>query len=209
MASAGLALGSGDRVAQRRRGLAPGPLENQGGVRNPFGLEALPWLQDAVYFILPLLPLCIFASAVSMVLRYRRTRGEMRQQIKWVAFVISIAGLLYLIPMILASVFQSRSDDSLPQFPWWAKVFFSVAVLGFAGVPVAIGFAVLKYRLYDIDVVINRTLVYGSLTAMLVALYFGSVATTQTILRALTGQTEQPQLAIVVSTLVIAALFNP
>jgi hypothetical protein len=190
-------------------GLAPGPLENQGGVRNPFGLEALPWLQDAVYLILPLLPLCIFASAVSMVLRYRRTRGEMRQQIKWVAFVISIAGLLYLIPMILASVVHLRSDDSLPQFPWWAEVFFSVAVLGFAGVPVAIGFAVLKYRLYDIDVVINRTLVYGSLTAMLVALYFGSVATTQTILRALTGQTEQPQLAIVVSTLVIAALFNP
>jgi hypothetical protein len=74
---------------------------------------------------------------------------------------------------------------------------------------VAIGFAVLKYRLYDIDVVINRTLVYGSLTAMLVALYFGCVATTQTILRALTGQTEQPQLAVVISTLVIAALFNP
>jgi hypothetical protein len=82
-------------------------------------------------------------------------------------------------------------------------------VLGFAGVPVAIGFAVLKYRLYDIDIIINRTLVYGSLTATLVGLYFGSVATTQTILRALTGQTEQPQIAIVVSTLVIAALFNP
>jgi hypothetical protein len=84
-----------------------------------------------------------------------------------------------------------------------------VAVLGFAGVPVAIGFAVLKYRLYDIDIIINRTLVYGSLTTMLVAVYFGSVTTTQAILRALTGQTEQPQLAIVVSTLVIAALVNP
>ena len=84
-----------------------------------------------------------------------------------------------------------------------------MAVLGFAGVLVAIGFAVLKYRLYDIDLLINRTLVYGSLTTMLVAVYFGSVATTQAILRALTGQTEQPQLAIVVSTLVIAALVNP
>ena len=82
-------------------------------------------------------------------------------------------------------------------------------MFGFAGVPVAIGFAVLKYRLYDIDLVINRTLVYGSLTAMLVALYFGSVAAIQAIFRALTGQTEQPQLAVVVSTLVIAALFNP
>jgi hypothetical protein len=144
-----------------------------------------------------------------MVLRYRRSRGEVRQQIKWVAFVASFSGLLYLIPMILASIVQLRSDDGLPQLPWWAEVFFAVAVLGFAGVPVAIGFAVLKYRLYDIDVVINRTLVYGSLTAMLVALYFGSVATTQTVLRALTGQAEQPQLAVVISTLVIAALFNP
>ena len=62
---------------------------------------------------------------------------------------------------------------------------------------------------YDIDIIINRTLVYGSLTSMLVTLYFGSVAATQTILRALTGQTEQPQLAIVVSTLLITALFNP
>jgi hypothetical protein len=190
-------------------GFAPGPLENQGGVRNPFGIEALPWLQDAFYLILPLLLLCILASAVSMVLRYRRSRGEVRQQIKWVAFVASLSGLSYLIPMIFGSVVQLRSEDSLPQLPWWAEVFFSVAVIGFAGVPVAIGFAVLKYRLYDIDVVINRTLVYGSLTAMLVALYFGSVATTQTILRTLTGQTEQPQLAVVISTLVIAALFNP
>jgi hypothetical protein len=147
-----------------------------------------------------------------MVLRFRRSRGEVRQQIKWVAFVASFSGLLYLIAIISQLVFVlniSESGGSIPRFPWWAEVLFSVAVLGFAGVPVAIGFAVLKYRLYDIDVVINRTLVYGSLTAMLVALYFGSVAATQTILRALTGQTEQPQLAVVISTLVIAALFNP
>jgi hypothetical protein len=101
------------------------------------------------------------------------------------------------------------SDASLPATPLWFDLIFSLAGLGFAGVPVAIGFAVLKYRLYDIDILINRTLVYGSLTAMLVAVYFGGVATTQTILRALTGQTEQPQLAVVISTLVIAALFNP
>ena len=73
----------------------------------------------------------------------------------------------------------------------------------------AVGFAILRHRLYDIDVVINRTLVYGSLTAMLALVYFGGVATTQAIFRALTGQEQQAQLAIVVSTLVIAALFNP
>ena len=190
-------------------GLAPGPLENQGGVRNPFGLEALPWLVDVANVILPLLPICILASAVSMVLRFRRSRGEVRQQIKWFTFVASFAGLLYFFAMIGQVVVVWGSDDSFAQIPLWFEIVFSLAGLGFAGVPVAIGLAVLKYRLYDIDVVINLTLVYGSLTAMLVALYFGCVATTQTILRALTGQTEQPQLAIVISTLVIAALFNP
>ena len=74
---------------------------------------------------------------------------------------------------------------------------------------VAIGVAVLRYRLYDIDVVINRTLVYGALTAMLAAVYFVGVAAPQAVFRALTGQEEHSQLAIVVSTLVIAALFNP
>ncbi len=76
-------------------------------------------------------------------------------------------------------------------------------------VPIALSIAVLRYRLYEIDIVINRTLVYGSLTAMLVAVYFGGVTLTQVIFRTLTGQEDQPQLAIVVSTLVIAALFSP
>jgi len=190
-------------------GLAPGPLENQGGVRNPFGLEELPWLVTVSYVVLPLLPLCILASAVSMVLRFRRSRGEVRQQIKWFTFVVFFAGLMYFIVMISQVVIALGSDDNLPQTPLWVELLFSLAALGFAAVPISIGFAVLKYRLYDIDVVINLTLVYGSLTAALVAIYLGGVATTQAILRALTDQTEQPQLAIVVSTLVIAALFNP
>src|SRR5215204_5615995 len=189
--------------------LAPGPLENQGGVRNPFGLEALPWLVGVTYILLPLLPLCIFASAVSMVLRYRRSSGEVREQIKWIAFAASFAGLSFLISMITQLVVVLMSGGNVPQIPWWFELLSSVTVLGFTAVPVAIGFAVLRYRLYDIDIIINRTLVYGSLTATLVTLYFGGVAATQTILRALTGQTEQPQLAIVVSTLLIAALFNP
>jgi hypothetical protein len=192
-------------------GFAPGPLENQGGVRNPFGLEALPWLQTAAYIMLPLLPLCILGSAVSMVLRYRRSRGEVRQQIKWVAFVASFAGILYLCALISPLIFVTEILDGarLPSPPLWLDLLSNVAVLGFAGVPVAIGFAVLKYRLYDIDVVINRALVYGSLTAVLITLYFGGVAMTQAIFRALTDQEQQPQLAVVVSTLVMAVLFNP
>ncbi|MDQ3862782.1 MAG: hypothetical protein M3317_04655 [Actinomycetota bacterium] len=196
-------------VSSVTEGLAPGPLENQGGVRNPFGLEALPWLVGLTYILFPLLPLCIFAAAVSLVMRYRRSRGEERQQIKWIAFVASFAGLWFLISMLTQLVVVLMSGADLPQAPLWFELLASVAVLGFTGVPVAIGFAVLRYRLYEIDIIINRTLVYGSLTAMLVALYFGVVAATQTILRALTGQTEQPQQAVVISTLVIAALINP
>jgi hypothetical protein len=79
----------------------------------------------------------------------------------------------------------------------------------FAGFYVAVGIAILRYRLYEIDIIINRTLVYGVLTGTLALVYFGGVATSQVLLRALTGQEQQPQLAVVVSTLVIAALFNP
>jgi hypothetical protein len=83
-----------------------------------------------------------------------------------------------------------------------------VAVGGLGG-PIAIGVAILRYRLYEIDTLINRTLVYGALTAMLALVYFGGVTAAHAIFQALTGQEEQPQLAIVASTLVIAALFNP
>jgi divalent metal cation (Fe/Co/Zn/Cd) transporter len=137
-------------------------------------------------------------------LRYRRSGGEVREQIKWIAFVASLAGLLYLIALISPFIFFAPKmlggGGSLPPPPLRFELLFLVAVLGFA---------VLRYRLYDIDVIVNRTLVYGSLTAMLAVVYFGGVAATQTIFRALTGQEQQPQLAIVVSTLVIAALFNP
>jgi hypothetical protein len=85
----------------------------------------------------------------------------------------------------------------------------AVISVGLLGVPIFTGVAIARYRLYDIDIVINRTLVYGALTAALVAVYFGGVATLQALFRALTGQEQQPQLAIVVSTLAIAALFDP
>src|SRR3712207_401132 len=87
----------------------------------------------------------------------------------------------------------------------------AIAVISLAllGLPIFKGVAIVRYRLYDIDLLINRTLVYGVLTSTLLAVYFGGVAGMQYIFRTLTAQEEQPQLAIVVSTLVIAALFNP
>jgi hypothetical protein len=86
---------------------------------------------------------------------------------------------------------------------------FSVVVLSFGGVPITVGFAVLRSRLYNIDLLINRTLVYGSLTATLALIFFGGVTATQALFRAVAGQEKLPQLAVVASTLVIAALFNP
>jgi len=150
---------------------------------------------------------------VSLVLRFRRSTGVVREQIKWIAFAASFMGLLYLgimgTGLIIHLVSAPQTPSDLGSQSLLGALLENVMVLSFAGVPVAIGFAVLRYRLYEIDILINRTLVYSALTATLVALYFGSVTTTQAIFRALSGQEEQPQLAVVISTLVIAALFNP
>jgi hypothetical protein len=91
--------------------------------------------------------------------------------------------------------------------PLWLGLLQDAALVSFTTVPIAVGFAVLKYRLYDIDFLINRTLVYGSLTATLVALYFGGIVVLQRVFVTLTGQ--QSTLAVVASTLLIAALFVP
>jgi hypothetical protein len=182
---------------------APGPLEGHPGVRNPFGLEGAPLVANAGIFILLLLPLCMVASALSLVLRYRRSRGEEREQIKWIAFAASVVGLLYLIAMV-GSLFLGWGAQGTPL---WLGLLQHAALVSFTAVPIAVGFAVLKYRLYNIDLLINRALVYGALTALLVAVYVGSVVSLQGVLRALSGQ--ESQLAVVASTLLIAALFNP
>jgi hypothetical protein len=186
--------------------LAPGSVEDLGGVRNPFGLEGAPWVAYAAV-VVPLLPVCILASAVSLVLRYRRSGGEERQQVKWIAFAASFVGLVALITVVSTQMFAPESLETAGTQPLWLELLQDVELLSLAGVPVAVGFAILRHRLYDIDVVINRTLVYGSLTAMLVAVYYGSVVILQYIFRALSGG--ESQFAIVASTLAIAALFNP
>jgi hypothetical protein len=186
--------------------LTPEPLENLGGVRNPFGLKGYPWVWDAGIALIPLLPLCMLASALSLVLRYRRSSGEEREQIKWIAFTASVVVLVYLIALTASFIVPSETWFA-PGSPLWLDLLEYGALLTFILVPIAIGFAVLKHRLYDIDVVINRTLVYGTLTATLVGLYFGTIVVLQRVFVLLTGQ--ESTLAVVASTLVIAALFQP
>jgi hypothetical protein len=156
---------------------------------------------------LPQLPLVtVLKGSLSLVIRYRRSRGEKRQQIKWIAFAASFVSLLYLIAMVCAFIFPSGAWFQAGS-PFWLDFLGYAALISFTLVPIALGFAVLRYRLYDIDVVINRTLVYGTLTTMLALVYFGGVAGLQRLLAPVTGQ--DSQLAIVASTLTIAALFNP
>ena len=188
--------------------LSPGPLDMPRGIRNPFGLEAAPWVAVAAYATLPLLPLCMLASALSLVMRYRRSRGDVRQQIKWIAFAASLVALTYLIA-IVASFIHPSEIWFAAGLPLWLDLIEYAALLSITSVPIAIGFAVLKYRLYDIDLIINRTLVYGSLTGALALVYFGGVTVTQALFRNITGQEQLPQLVVVVSTLLIAALFTP
>jgi hypothetical protein len=130
----------------------------------------------------------------------RGARGVERQQIKWLLY----AGALFLVgPTFQITVsYVLRVEGS-----WALWVGHILGVVSGLGVPVAIGFAMLRYRLYDIDRIINRTLVYGSLTATLVALYFGCIVLSQRVFVSLIGQ--QSTLAVVASTLTIAALFMP
>jgi len=189
--------------------LEPGPLPHRGGVRNPLGIEGQPWVQSVGSACILLLALCILASALSLIWRYRHSDMEARQQIKWLAFAASFVGVTYLSALIGGIFFVPEYLFTEGKTPVWISLIFNLVLISFAGIPTAIGIAVMKYRLYDIDILINRTLVYGSLTATLAALYFGGVVATQAVFRTLTGQEQQPQLAIVISTLAIAALFGP
>jgi hypothetical protein len=176
-------------------GLQPGPLGDFPQIMNPYGVDSL--ILDAVALTGVILALAsMVASAVSLIVRMRRAGRAERQQIKWLAYGGAV---------VVGAVFASGVFATI----WSPDVGIALISLGLLGVPIFTGVAIARYRLYEIDIVINRTLVYGALTAALVAVYFGGVATLQALFRAFTGQEQQPQLAIVVSTLAIAALFDP
>jgi hypothetical protein len=139
-------------------------------------------------------PLLIVASGIAVIVRFRRSRGDERQQLKWFAYAVTAMTVVFVIwfSLVLAGLVAPSS------------VMYEVPLIG---IPVATGIAILKHRLYDIDVIINRTLVYGSLTATLVALYFGAIVVLQRVFVLLTGQ--QSTVAVVASTLLIAAMFSP
>jgi hypothetical protein len=185
---------------------APGPVDdtigfevdNPAGIGGPLGHVLRP-LADVVQ---PLAVPLLVVALVSLALRQRRSGGQERQQLKW--FTSSLILFVVLVGADTAFFLYYGSQGAQPG---WASTFNDVAISSDVLIPIAAGVAILRYRLYDIDVLINKTLVYGALTASLVLVYFGGVVLLQQVFRALTGQGSD--LAIVASTLAIAALFDP
>jgi hypothetical protein len=176
---------------------SPGPIRGLESIDNPLGIEGAPnvvVVLEALIFGLGL------GAAASMFARLRRARGVERQQLKWFAYAVAV---------LAGGTILTNVVSNLTGVGWLRSVGYLPTLVGLVGWPVAVGIAILRYRLYNIDLIINRTLVYGSLTAILAVVYLGGVSATQAIFRVLTGQEHQPQIAVVVSTLVIAALFTP
>jgi len=168
-----------------------------GPIRNPLGVEGFTSIYTALLYII--YTVALGAVVLSVFMRLRHAIGVERQQIKWFAYAaagnVITTGLAYLIPIVV--------DTPL----WFERMGFALVIAFIPAVPIAIGIAILRYRLYDIDIIINRTLVYGSLTAMLIALYFVGIVVLQRVFVFLTS--EKSTLAVVASALLIAALFNP
>lgn len=178
--------------------LQPGAIQDFPFLTNPLavsdtvwsGLRPLVAVGSVLFFVgLPL-------SIISLFLRLRQARGDERQQIKWFAYAATFLPLA--IPLLLSG------DTGTVQNPNWIYLSgWTLQELSSTGVVLATAIAIFKYRLYDIDILINKTLVYGALTGALALVYFMSVVLLQQVL-----PTESP-IAIVLSTLAAAALFSP
>jgi hypothetical protein len=164
-------------------------------VPNPIGFLKPEWINAIVAPFMILFPLWILMCAVSLFVRFRRARAVEREQIKWLFYAGAIFVVFYM---------PSFIDNTYGQ----AENFWNLLLpIGMSTFPIAIAIAILRYRLWDIDLIIRRTLVYGGLTLTLAAVYFGSVVLLQALFQRFAG--EQSTVAIVLSTLLIAALFNP
>ena len=176
--------------------LAPGPIQDFAPAQNPFGIEAASTILAVLEAVSGWMGLvCVVAVVVSLVWRFYRSRGEERLQIKWFAYGATLGVAVILLGDYLVPAASGRWFDA---FVW---------TVAFLSLPVAAAVAVLKYRLYDIDFIIRKTATYGVLTLSLALVYLGGVAGLQRLLSPIVG--EGNRLAVVASTLAIAALFGP
>jgi cytochrome b subunit of formate dehydrogenase len=174
--------------------LSPGLILSS-ALQNPLGIEGLPNVSRAIEAFMYVL---VMFGASSMLARLRHAGRIERQQIKWFAYATAVA----ISGVILKNTVYPAVNVT---WVWWVGLV--LTTVGVVSSPIAMGIAIFRYRLYQIDLIINRTLVYGSLTAVLAGVYLGGVVLLQYTFRALIG--EESQLAVVASTLIIAALFIP
>ena len=180
-------------VAILTSALSPGPLDETPSVRNPLGVEGAKAIIDAFGTAVVLLPVCILLAAASIVVRYRRADGAERLQLKWFAFSVCIVG-----PWSAGAAFLP--GDSLA-----VGIAQDISLVLWSLLPISAGIAIFRYRLYEIDRIINKTLVYGALSALLVSGYVASVLLLQNLLPI----SDHSPVAVAVSTLAMAALFGP
>ena len=185
--------------------LKPGPMSDSGFPhhQNPFAVQALDPVLNVIQYTVILIPLATIAAVASLVIRFRRADPVERLQIKWLAAAGGLAGLLYAATLMLSALLVPRGDPS----PAWLNDLMAGWFVSLALIPVSIGVAVLRYRLFEIDVIIRRTLIYAGLVAILALIYVGGVALIGALLRGLTGSSGT--LAVTISTLAVAAAFQP
>lgn len=169
-------------------------------ITNPIGIREFGFVANTINILVYVVELIVFLAAItSIFMRWKQARDKERQQLKWLMYMGVVSAATYLLYL---------TSSYLPVSPYISVVIGAICIAGITiGVPVAIGIAMLKHRLYDIDILINRTLVYGILTGALALIYFGSIILLQILLRGMISQTND--VTIVASTLAIAALFQP
>jgi hypothetical protein len=171
-------------------------------IQNPLGIEALKPIEEILLSSILLIPLAIIGCALALIQRFRRSHGRERLQLKWLTAAAGFAAFSYLIAMVV-SLNSAWGGGSTPG---WIGFIQNLSVFSFMVIPIAVGIAILRHRLYDIDVILNRTLVYGSLTAFLAIVYFALVVTLQWMVA---RGPQTPPLVVAASTLGVAALFRP
>ena len=180
--------------------IRPGPLDSAPDLDNPLGIEGTrSFLDPAIAGLANLLVLVLLAAVVDKVIVFRKAHGDERQQIKWFALSALLFPILFALSLIWEEVLGRN------RFGFVDPVVFAF-LLGFNGMAAAIGVAVFRYRLYDVGTVVNRTLVYGALTAILGSAYVGLVFAFQAVLSPIAARSD---LAIAASTLAVAALVRP
>jgi signal transduction histidine kinase len=174
--------------------LAPGPFDTFPSITNPLGVDAI----EPLLLVILTIPIGIVGAAASLVMRYRRSSGTDRLQLKWLAAAAAVVAAIYLVVEPLSVVVGSST-------PAWLLALQDVALLSFGLIPVAIGFSVLKYRLYDIDVVISKGIVYGALAVFITVVYAAVVVG----LGAVVGIGGSNPALSILATAIVAVAFQP